>query len=594
MNAPRYQPRNPHPMRLHALLVVLAGSALWLVGTAFSMQVLHQDFYQGEGDARTLRDLETPASRGQISDRNGEPLAISTPMVSLWAEPKVLSSEASRLPELASALDLPLATLSERLQAFARREFVYLRRRLPPDQAERVLALKIAGVHAQREYRRFYPGGEVFAQLLGSTNIDDQGIEGLELSYEAWLRGQTGVRRVVKDLHGASVELVDVEEIRAAEPGRELRLSIDRRLQYLAYRGLKSAVFENSATSASMVILDAPSGEILAMANYPSFNPNAAGNPSPKLRRNSAVTDLFEPGSVVKAFTVAAGLESGKFTTRSTIDTHPGSLRVGKHVVHDILDYGVVDLTRLITKSSNVGATRIALALDDEHLYDMFHRFGFGEASGTSFPGEETGRLPTPQRWSDVEKATLSYGYGLSVNCLQLATAYATLANGGMQVKPTFILGQARAGRESRLLDPAIAESLLGMLETVTGPDGGGTRARVPNFRVAGKTGTARKSEGGGYSSRYNSVFVGIVPVARPRLVAVVVIHDPSGSAYYGGLVAAPVFGQVMPDALRLLNIAPDDLRPESLATGVPGGADATLAAALRFDPANAAEGVAP
>ncbi len=594
MNAPRFQPHAPHPLRLRALLLTLSGSALWLVGTAFSMQVLHQDFYQGEGDARALRDLETAASRGQISDRNGEPLAISTPMVSLWAEPKALLAAAQRLPELAAALDLPLAALHKRLQTLAGREFVYLRRRLSPDRAEHVLGLKIAGVNAQREYRRFYPGGEVFAQLLGSTDVDDHGIEGLELSYDAWLRGQTGVRRVVKDRLGASVELVNVEEIRAAEPGRELRLSIDRRLQYLAYRGLKTAVFANGAKSASMVILDAPSGEILAMANYPSFNPNAAGNAPPPLRRNSAVTDLFEPGSVVKAFTVAAGLESGKFTTRSTIDTHPGSLQVGNHLVRDIHDYGVIDLTRLITKSSNVGATRIALALDDDHLYDMFHRFGFGEASGTGFPGEAPGRLPTAQNWGAVEKATLSYGYGLSVNCLQLATAYATLANGGRQVKPTFILGQARDGRESRLLDPAIAQSLLGMLETVTGPDGSGTRARVPNFRVAGKTGTARKSVAGGYESRYNSVFVGIVPVARPRLVAVVVIHDPAGSVYYGGLVAAPVFGQVMPDALRLLNIAPDDLRPELLAAGVPGSSEAALAAATRFDPANAAEGVAP
>ena len=267
---------------------------------------------------------------------------------------------------------------------------------------------------------------------------------------------------------------------------------------------------------------------------------------------------------------------------------------MGNHLVRDILDYGVVDLTRLITKSSNVGATRIALALDDEHLYDLFHRFGFGELSGTGFPGEAPGRLPPPQRWGEVEKATISYGYGLSVNCLQLATAYATLANGGRQVKPTFLLGQERAGRESPLLDPAIANSLLRMLETVTGPDGGGTRARVANFRVAGKTGTARKSVAGGYENRYNSTFVGIVPVARPRLVAVVVVHDPSAGAYYGGLVAAPVFGRVMPDALRLLNVAPDDLRPELLAAGVPGSADLALAATVPFDPANAAEGVAP
>jgi cell division protein FtsI (penicillin-binding protein 3) len=525
------------------------------------------------------------ASRGAITDRSGEPLAISTPMVSIWAEPKLLLEASGEFERLAPLLGLGVAELTERLRTRQDREFIYLRRLLPPEQAEAVLALGLPGLNGQREYRRFYPGGEVFAHVVGYTDVDDKGQEGLELAFDSWLLGKPGTKRVIRNRRGEIVE--NIEELRAAEPGKELRLTLDRRLQYLAYRELKAAIFENSASSGSMVILDVPTGEILAMVNYPSYNPNARASNDASARRNRAVTDVFEPGSVIKAFTVAAGLESGKWQPDTVINTHPGTLVVANHLVRDIRDFGVIDVTHLLTKSSNVGATRIAQSLDDDHLYDMYRRFGFGQPTGSGFPGESAGSLPEPNTWGPVEKATLSYGYGLSVTALQLAQSYAAIANGGVRHTPTFVKGADVGERESQLLDPQIAHALVGMLETVTGPEGGAGKARVTNYRVAGKTGTARRATAGGYENRHISVFAGMVPASRPRLTAAIVIHDPQAGAYYGGLVAAPVFGKVMDDAMRLLNVAPDDLRPALLAQGVP----TTMPV---FDPAQSAEGVMP
>lgn len=585
MNIARVQARQANPQRVYVVLALLGVCALGLIGKAFSMQVLHKAFYQDQGDARFLRDMPIAASRGAITDRSGEPLAISTPMVSLWAEPSQLLEARAQFTVLAPMLGLSVADLTERLESRKDREFIYLRRLLPPEAAEAVLALGLPGLNGQREYRRFYPGGEVFAHVVGYTDVDDKGQEGLELAFDAWLLGKPGVKRVIRNRRGEIVE--NIEELHAAEPGKELRLTIDRRLQYLAYRELKAAIFENNATSGSMVILDVATGEILAMSNYPSYNPNARGNNDPATRRNRAVTDVFEPGSVIKAFTVAAGLESGKFKADTLINTHPGTLMVANHLVRDIRDFGVIDVTHLLTKSSNVAATRIAQALDDDHLYDMFRRFGFGQPTGSGFPGESAGSLPETKSWGPVEKATLSYGYGLSVTALQLAQSYAAIANGGVRHSPTFILGADVVERESQLLDPEIAHTLVGMLETVTGPEGGAAKARVLNYRVAGKTGTARRASAGGYENRHISVFAGMVPASRPRLAAAIVIHDPKAGVYYGGLVAAPVFGKVMDDAMRLLNVAPDDLQPATVADGVP----TTLAP---FNPEHAAEGVMP
>lgn len=554
-------------MRLLMVVVVLAGCAFALVARAFQMQVLKREFYQDQGDARFLRDIVIPASRGMITDRFGEPLAISTPMVSLWVHPATLREVPARIATLAVAMKLQPDELAKRIADRKHLEFMYLTRQMTPEAAEAVLAHKIPGVHGQREYQRFYPGGEVFAHVLGVTNVDDAGQEGMELAHNASLVGHPGVKRVIKNRRGEVVETV--EEIRAAIPGQTLQLTLDRRIQYLAYRELKAAMFEHSASSGSMVILDIPTGDVLAMVNYPSFNPNARSNGDTNARRNRAITDLFEPGSVVKAFTVAAGLESGKFKPETVIDTTPGTLRVRNHTVRDIHNYGLVDLTKLLTKSSNVAATKIALELDNEHLYDMFHRFGFGELTGSDFPGESIGTLPEPSGWGQVEKATLSYGYGLSVNAVQVAQSYAALADGG-RLRPAHFVHNADQAEPTSMLDPEIANTVLLMLETVTGPGGSGTKAAIPNYRVAGKTGTARRAVAGGYEGRYVSVFAGVVPVSQPRLAAVVVVNDPQGGAYYGGLVAAPVFGRVMDDAMRLLNVAPDNLQTQLIAADVP------------------------
>lgn len=565
-------------IRLLVVLVALGLCAFALVARAFQMQVMKREFYQDQGDARFLRDIEVSASRGTITDRNGEPLAISTPMVSLWLHPKTLLDEPQHIARLAAAMKLDAKELGARIAERRSREFMYLARHRPPDEADSILALKIPGVHGQREYRRFYPGGEVFAQVLGSTDIDDAGQEGLELAYDQVLAGHPGVKRVIKNRRGEVVE--NVEEIRAAEPGHTLVTALDRRIQYLAYRELKAAMFEHSASSGSMVILDVASGDVLAMVNYPSFNPNVRSAIDVGSRRNRAVTDLFEPGSVMKAFTVAAGLESGKFTPETVIDTYPGTLQVRNKLVRDIRNFGPLTPGGLLMKSSNVAATKIALELENEHLYDVYHRFGFGVPTESGFPGEVSGSLPEPGGWGMVEKATLSYGYGLSVNALQLAQAYAALADSGRLHVPRFVR-DAPVQPTRALLDPEIAGELMQMLETVTGPGGSAVKAAVPNYRVAGKTGTARRAVAGGYEGRYVSVFAGVIPVSQPRLAAVVVINDPRGGAYYGGLVAAPVFGRVMDDAMRLLNVAPDHLQPQLIAADVP-------------TPAQFAEGVAP
>ncbi len=569
-------PQNNIRARLSAVLMVLALACTALVVRAVDLQVVRKDFYQDQGDQRFVRDKVIPVSRGMITDRHGEPLAVSTPVVSIWATPREVLAADARLPELAQALGLDAEDLRQRLAQRADKEFVYLRRHMPPTEAETILALKVPGVNAQREFRRYYPAGEIMAHVLGFTNIDDAGQEGLELAFNSWLAGTPGVKRVIQNLRGEVVE--NVELVKEPQPGHDLRLSIDRRIQYLAYRQLKTAVAEHNADSGSMVILDVATGEILAMVNWPSYNPNArtAGNES--ARRNRAVTDVLEPGSVVKALTVSAGIESGKFTPETIIDTTPGTLRVGNHLVRDIRNYGVINLTRLLTKSSNVAAAKVAAQLSDEHMYDVFHRFGFGEATGSGFPGESPGVLPAARGWGDVEKATLSYGYGLSVTALQLAQAYAALANGGRLRTPTFVAGAVTP--DAAVLDPNIAHQVVHMLETVVATkDGSGWMAGVPNYRVAGKTGTSRKSVPGGYERRYMSVFAGVLPASAPRLAGVVVINDPKGDIYYGGLVAAPVFGAVMNGAMRLLDVPPDQLDhlqvqaapPEDLLPPAPG-----------------------
>jgi cell division protein FtsI (penicillin-binding protein 3) len=551
-------------LRLYAVLGVLALGATSLIVRAVDLQLLDNEFYQQQGDARFLREIPIATSRGMITDRNGEPLAVSSPVESIWANPQELLQHPAQLPALAQALSIPLEPLTQRLAQRAGKEFVYLRRHMNPDEAQAIVALGIPGVFAQREFRRFYPVGEITAHVLGFTNIDDRGQEGLELAFDEWLTGKPGAKRVIRDRRGRIVENVDL--VRAAEPGRDLALSLDRRIQYLAYRELKAALAENQAGSGSVVVLDVATGEILAMVNQPSYNPNAREAAEPGTHRNRAVTDVFEPGSVMKTLTIAAALEAGKFTPDTPIDTAPGYMPIPGYVIHDFKNYGTLTVTGVLSKSSNVGATKIAQTLPNEVQYDLYRRFGLGQASGSGFPGESAGVLTGPDQWGPTEKATISYGYGLSTTLLQLARAYAAVGNGGRLIEPTFVKGANNPSQQ--VIDPALSRQLLSMLEAVTAPGGTATRAAVLGYRVGGKTGTSRKASGGGYAAkRYSSVFVGLVPASQPKFAMAVVVNDPQSRdaagalVYGGGAVAAPVFHRVMDGALRLMDVPPDNVQ---------------------------------
>ena len=545
--------------------VALVGSVLALCGVALvaralHVQVLDNEFYLRQGDARALRELPIATSRGMITDRNGEPLAVSTPVESLWANPKELLQHTDRLAELAAALSVPADTLASRLSQRADKEFMYLRRRLNPAFAEKVMALGIPGVYSQREYRRFYPQGEALAHVLGFTNVDDHGQEGLELAFEDWLSGTPGAKRVIRDGQGRIIENVDL--LRAPEPGRDLVLSIDRRVQYLAFRELRRALAEAKASAGSVVILDVHSGEILAMANLPSYNPNQLDGQAGDARRNRAVTDVVEPGSTMKPITVAAAMEHGLVTPDTIVDTSPGYLSNGRFTINDFRNYGALTTTGLLTKSSNVGAAKLARELPDAYFHQFIERFGFGSRPGSGFPGEASGLLKPPSRWSGTDKSTMSYGYGLSVTPLQLAVAYAAMANGGRRITPTFVKGGASEGEQ--VIEPQLANTLLRMMQTVTEPGGTATGAAILGYHVAGKTGTARKfSSTGGYSRDYVALFAGVVPVENPRFAMVVLIDEPDaskGHGYGGGATAAPVFKSVMEGALRLMDVPPDDI----------------------------------
>jgi cell division protein FtsI (penicillin-binding protein 3) len=552
--------------RLYGFLLVFLLCSVALVARAVNLQVVDAEFLQDQGEARYLREVVVPTRRGNILDRNGEPLAVSTPVDSVWVNPKVLLQTPEDIEPLAGVLGVDADEIERRLTQRSGREFVWLRRRLHPDVATQIKSLKLHGVFLQKEYRRFYPAGEVTSHVIGFTNIDDVGQEGLELAYNDWLQGKPGLKRIIRDRLGRTVE--HVEMVRESEPGHDLNLTIDRRLQYLAYRELKRTVLKHGARSGSVVLLDVKTGEVLAMVNQPSYNPNHADMDSDGLR-NRAITDVFEPGSVMKPFAVASALETGRWTPTTPIDTTPGRINISGHTISDHRNYGPIDVTRLITKSSNVAATKIALDLEPEHMWDTYDRFGFGDVTGTGFPGESAGVLRNHRRWRRVEQATLAYGYGISVTVLQLAEAYAALADEGRLRRPSLVMGASNP--PASILDPRLARQVAAMLETVTGPEGTGKKARVQNYRVSGKTGTSRKASASGYASRYIATFAGFVPSSDPQLVGVVMINDPSGGEYFGGLVAAPLFSKVMTGALRLLNIPPDNF--EGMVTQADGPA---------------------
>lgn len=533
------------------LLLALFGG---MAARASYLHVVDQEFLRKQGDARMLRMEPIAAHRGILRDRNGLPLAVSTPVVSIWVNPK--ETKSLDVKQLAAVLSLNPDALRDRLKKHAQREFLYLKRHLAPDAAASVLAQEFPGVYGMTEYRRFYPEGEVTSHLLGFTNLDDQGQEGLELELDAKLRGIPGARRVLRDLKGAKVK--DVALVRPAQPGQDVHLSFDARTQYLAYRELAQAVEKNGAKAGTAVALDVETGEVLAMVNQPSFNPNNRSNLRPDELRNRAVTDMFEPGSTIKPFTVAAALESGKFTSRSLFDTNPGTFRVYDKLVRDHHNNGVIDMQTLITKSSNVGTAQIAGALPREALPTFFARMGFGRSTGSGFPGESAGLLQPPARWRPVELATMSYGYGLTTTALQLAHAYATLASGGIE-RPVSFLKVEGAVPGTRVLDEKIAMQLMPMMESVVTSDGTALRAAVPGYRVAGKTGTAHKAQNGSYATdQYMSTFVGIAPASRPKVVIAVVVDSPRNGQYFGGLVSAPVFSRIMAETLRLMNVEPD------------------------------------
>jgi len=551
--------------RTAALLVCFGVAAAALEARLLYLQVIDNDFLAEQGDDRHLRTVQISAHRGSIVDRNGEPLAVSAPVDTIWANPQELRNAFDRLGELARVLELEDDWVVRRVTSNIDKNFVYLRRHLRPDHAARVLQLGLPGVGTLREYRRYYPSGEVTGHLLGFTNIDDQGQEGLELAFDYWLRGESGQKRVLRDRLGRIIE--DVELIAAAKPGRELVSSIDLRVQYLAYRELKRAVSESGALSGSVVVLDVRTGEVLAIVNQPSFNPNDRSQIDPANYRNRAVTDIFEPGSSFKPLVVAAALETGRYDASSTIDTSPGYLRIGERIItQDNNNLGRIDLATILARSSNVGVGKLALDLERRQLWGVLSGFGIGHLTESGFPGESAGVLNDPEYWRPVGQATMAYGYGLSVTALQLAEAYATIAADGVQ-RPVSLVAVDTPPAGRRVISAATARSLRNMLETVVSPAGTGQRAAISNYRVAGKTGTAWKSTVGGYSKdRYLAVFAGLVPVSDPRLVAVVVIDEPRGEDYYGGEVAAPVFAAIASGAMRLLAVPPDAL-PDSPAT---------------------------
>ncbi len=555
-------PRRPPPMAPMGglryglmLAIVLVGLGL-LVGRVVILHVVDRPFLQGQGDARTLRTDPIPAHRGMISDRNGEPLAISTPVVTLWANPQDVPEDPIQRLQLARALGMEPDDLDARLARFASREFMFLRRQLTPQAAQRVLDLRIPGVYRQDEYKRYYPAGEVTAQLLGVTNVDDVGQEGLELAYQFYLAGEPGQRRVLKDRRGRLVR--DLEVLREARPGGELTLSIDQRLQYMAYRELKAAVAEHNADGGVVVMMDARTGEVLAMANQPSYNPNNRAGLDPRGLRNQAIVDVFEPGSVMKPLAMAAIMESGEFPRDVVVDTSPGWMRIDRFTIRDIRNYGKLDLAGILEKSSNIGMSRLVLELDDPLVPDLYRRLGLGQSPETGFPGESTGTLPAPVRWSRSQWAALSYGYGLSTSALQLASAYTAIANGGERLPPSLLkLPEPPPGEP--VIDRGVAHDLLRIMEESVQPTTGARRAMVPGYRVAGKSGTVRKTGAGGYvRDAYRSLFAGIAPVSDPRIVTVVMIDHPRGDSYFGGAVAAPVFSRVVGSALRLLDVPPD------------------------------------
>lgn len=536
------------------LVMVLMGFAI-LLGRGIYLQSVHKAFLQQKGDARYSRSLILPAHRGMITDRYGEPLAISTPVESIWASPPDVKVTQAQITKLAKLLDIKSVELNKKLTSNNQREFVYVKRRIPPELAGRVMQLGIPGVFMQREYRRYYPEGEVTAHLVGFTGVDENGQEGFELAQQGWLSGKSGSRRVIKDRQGRIVE--DLEAVKVPQDGHDLVLSIDRKIQYLAYRELAAAVEQNKAKAGAAIVLDAKTGEVLAMVNLPTYNPNNPVNMAGR-SRNRAIVDSFEPGSTLKPVTAAAAIESGNYTAETEIQTAPGFIKIGVATVHDTHPQGLITVAQVIQKSSNVGAAKIALSLKPQYLWSVFNQMGFGRPTNIGFPGEASGKLRNYKTWRPIEQATMAFGHGISLTLLQLARAYTVFANDG-ELRPVSLLKLKDSPIGQQVFSAETAHSIKDMLELVVQPGGTAPRAQILGYRVAGKTGTAHKLGAGGYQEdRYVSSFVGMAPASNPRLIMAVMIDEPGNGQYYGGAVAAPVFSAVMAGALRMLAIPQD------------------------------------
>jgi cell division protein FtsI (penicillin-binding protein 3) len=545
--------------RFYTILLLINLIVAGLVWRIFDLTVLNQSFLRNQGDERSLRLIKTPVFRGMILDRNGFPLAVSTKVYSIWINSQLFSANKEVLLDIANLLKLTNYDIKKINKALKKKQrFFYLQRGVTPALAIQIKSLNLPGLYIEEEYKRYYPEGEVAAHVIGFTNIDDQGQEGLELAYNQWLSGEAGKKWVAKDRLGRVIS--DVRDIKEKTPGRDLILSIDKRIQYLAYRELLTGITENKAASGSIIVLDINTGEVLAMANFPSFNPNNRIHLSPSSIRNRAVTDTFEPGSTIKTFTAASALDIGAIQPDSVIDTSPGWMRLDGHPVRDEHNNGVLSLTQILQKSSNMGAAKIVLTLPPDQLWNLLHKVGFGEITGVGFPGEQGGSLIKHHPWGKFTLATLSYGYGMSVNALQLTRAYVVIANNGLKL-PLSLLRVNTPPAGEQVMNKKLAQQMLNLLEAVVAKGGTAHLAQIPGYRVAGKTGTTKMLSAHGYEKhRYISSFVGIAPLTHPRFIVTVVIHDPQGKEYHGGSVAGPVFQKVMSGVLRIAAIAPDEV----------------------------------
>jgi cell division protein FtsI (penicillin-binding protein 3) len=547
--------------RFVAALLLLAFGVL--AARSVYLQVVRNDFLQQKGESRYSRVIELSATRGRIVDRSGDVMAVSTPVKSIWAIPEDARLTPSQARELAALTEMDVRELNRRLAT--EKDFIFIKRQIPPDTAEKIAALNLPGIHQQREYRRYYPGGEVTAHILGFTGVEDKGQEGIELAFDAQLAGKPGSRRVIKDRLGRIVE--DVESIKSPQEGKDLALALDAKIQYLAFTHLKQALAEHKAKAGGVVVLDAKNGEVLALANLPAYNPNNRLKLTGAQLRNRALTDVFEPGSTMKPFTAALALEKGRFRFDSQIQTAPGRLTIGNATIHDAHMHGMLTVAQVVQKSSNVGTAKIAATFAPEEMWQMFDELGFGRPLRLGFPGEVGGRLRPFKTWRPIEQATMAYGHGISVTLMQLARAYLAFARDGdlIPLSLTRLESPPLAGKS--IFSAQTAREVRAMLEMAVQPGGTAPKAQIPGYRVAGKTGTAHKLEGGAYAERYVSAFVGFAPASNPRLVVAVMIDEPSAGKYYGGEVAAPVFAQVMAGSLRTLGVPPDaPLRPVQVA----------------------------